>query len=143
MRIEPLSPNGELRALLERCGLPIADLAASASLQCYGVQRDGRLLGVVALESYDAVALLRSLAVAPEARGSGLGQALVRFAEREAAARHIGRLYLLTNTAAPFFAKLGYQATARETAPPAIRMSAQFSGLCPASASFLSKRLDD
>ncbi|MNR54976.1 acetyltransferase [compost metagenome] len=89
------------------------------------------------------MALLRSLAVAPEARGSGLGQALVRFAEREAAARHIGRLYLLTNTAAPFFAKLGYQATARETAPPAIRRSAQFSGLCPASASFLSKRLDD
>lgn len=142
MHIEPLSPNGELRALLERCGLPVADLAAATSLQCYGCRRDDRLLGVVALESYGAVALLRSLAVAPEARGSGLGQALVRFAERAAAARHIGQLYLLTNTAAPFFAKLGYQATARETAPPAIRMSAQFSGLCPASASFMSKRLD-
>lgn len=143
MHIEPLPPNDELRALLERCGLPVADLAASTSLQCYGYRRDDRLLGVVALESYGAVALLRSLAVAPEARGSGLGQALVGFAERAAAARHIGQLYLLTNTAVPFFAKLGYQATARETAPAAIRMSAQFSGLCPASASFMSKRLDD
>lgn len=142
MHIEPLSPNCELLALLERCGLPVADIATATALRFYGCQRDGRLLGVVALESYGAVALLRSLAVSAEARRSGLGYALVRFAERQAAARQIACLYLLTTTAAAFFAKLGYQAMARESAPAAIRSTAQFSGLCPASSSFMSKRLD-
>jgi len=63
----------------------------------------------------------------------------VSFAEGHAAAHGVSDLYLLTTTADAWFRGHGYSPAARDTAPPAIRATSQFSGLCPAAASLLHK----
>lgn len=75
--------------------------------------------------------------VAPEARGRGLGAALVRERAAWAGARGLPRLWLLTTSAAPFFQGLGFEPASRAAAPPALQASAEFAGVCPASAACL------
>ena len=95
--------------------------------------------GLVGLELYDRVALLRSLAVAPDAQRSGLGSALLEHAEGYAYARGVRALYLLTTTAEHFFIGRGYRRTSRESCPDAIRSTSEFASLCPASSALLVK----
>ena len=97
--------------------------------------------GVVGLEVYDEVALLRSLAVSTKSRGNGYGKELVSHAEGYAQSLGVKAVYLLTTTAADFFQQLGYKAVDRETAPEAIQQTQQFSVLCPATSAFMVKIL--
>lgn len=143
MLIEPLASADEAIPLLLECGLPVEDLSAIASVQFFGIHAENALIGVVGLEAYPPYALLRSLAVTPAFRASGLGRKLVAFAESQAAARGITQLFLLTTTAEKFFLGLGYVPADRAAAPPVIRGTAQFSGLCPASSVFLCKHVGD
>jgi threonine dehydrogenase-like Zn-dependent dehydrogenase len=48
--------------------------------------------------------------------------------------------WLLTTSAAPFFTRLGFAATPRDLAPPAIAATRLFAGLCPASATLMRRR---
>jgi amino-acid N-acetyltransferase len=130
-----------LHALLTEAELPVADLAELALEHFLACGPRAAPDGVVGLELHAADALLRSLAVRPRARGRGLGQALVAAAERHARAQGVTRLYLLTTSAASFFARLGYVQVPREQAPPAIRATAQFANLCPTTSSFMTKAL--
>ncbi len=104
-----------------------------------GCDDGANLIGVVGLEIYGTVALLRSLAVAPAWQGRGLGAALLAHAERAARQRGIAALYLLTTTAEAFFAQRGYARIPREAVPPILRQTAEFAALCPASAVCLTK----
>ena len=141
MRAEAISLNMEVEALLTEAQLPVADLASSRSLKLLGIRDGARLAGVVGVEVYGSVGLLRSLAVEPSHRKSGLGVSLVSNAETWAAEQGVETLYLLTTTAAQFFAKRGYEAVPRSEAPAAIAATAQFSDLCPASSTFMRKVL--
>ena len=49
---------------------------------------------------------------------------------------------LLTTTAASFFAKRGYRPLARDEAPAAVRATAEFRSICPASATCMGKSLE-
>ena len=139
-KVQPVEFNDEVAALLRASGLP-SDDAGAPQVQLLGCRRSRRLAGVVGLELYGSVGLLRSLAVADSSRGRGLGQALVAHAEKVAARSGVRTLYLLTTTAADFFSRLGYARAPRESAPAAIAATTQFTGVCPASAAFLSKSL--
>ncbi|MDP3773228.1 MAG: arsenic resistance N-acetyltransferase ArsN2 [Gemmatimonadales bacterium] len=120
--------------LLAEAKLPVADLSADR-MAGFLMVRSGELLeGVVALEEYGASGLLRSLAVAPATRGTGLGKHLVAALEDRARGRGIAELWLLTTTAAGFFAKAGYRVAERSSAPEAVRGSTEFASLCPSSA---------
>jgi amino-acid N-acetyltransferase len=85
--------------------------------------------------------LLRSLAVAPAFRSSGIAHKLVAFVESLAATHDIKELFLLTTTAERFFLGLGYSPAARMAAPPVIQATPQFSNLCPSSSAFLVKNV--
>ena len=51
-------------------------------------------------------------------------------------------VYLLTTTAESFFAQRGYQhAPQGFRAPPAIRTTREFAGICPASSAFMTRTL--
>lgn len=128
-------------SLLAQAKLPTADLTAAHCEDFFFAGPAAEPTGLVGLEIFGDVALLRSLVVAPGRRGSGEGAALLRHAEDEARARGVRVLYLLTTTAEPFFAKHGYVRAARDTAPPAIRATREFSGICPASSAFMSRQL--
>lgn len=129
-----------VRALLVAQSLPSEDVGASNEANRFHLaEQDGQIVGCAGLEMYGTDALLRSVAVAPSMRDSGLGRALVGIAERDAAAIGVQRLFLLTTTAADYFRRLGYQRCDRSAAPSLVQASAQFSGLCPASAVCMSK----
>lgn len=131
-----------LCALLGAAGLPHEDLTP-AHLRDFLLLREGEaVVGAVGLERLGADALLRSLVVRPDQRGRGLGGRLVDAAEARARNEGVTRLWLLTETAAPFFAARGYAPAERDRAPEAIRATAEFAALCPASAACLAKRLD-
>jgi protein-tyrosine-phosphatase/N-acetylglutamate synthase-like GNAT family acetyltransferase len=126
--------------LLEASGLPVSDLDRSRPA-LLGVRDDAGLTGVVGLELHGTSGLLRSLAVRSGVRGSGLGGSLVEAAERLARSRGVERLFLLTDTAEPFFARRGYHRVERATAPPEIQGTAEFSSLCPSTSAFMVKEL--
>lgn len=141
MNIVALPSVEEVLPVLAGCDLPVADISAASPPQFFGVRFAGSPVAVIGLEQFQSVGLLRSLAVVPGHRGQGLAKALVSHAESHAAAQGVESLFLLTTTAAPFFIRLGYRPASREAAPPAVRATAQFSGLCPSSSAFLSKRI--
>jgi GNAT superfamily N-acetyltransferase len=86
-------------------------------------------------------ALVRSVAVSPEARGRGVGAALVAALVERAHEEGVERLWLLTTDSAPFFERLGWRVADRSAAPPAIAASRQFSSLCPASSTLMVRTL--
>ena len=63
------------------------------------------------------MALLRSLAVAPDRRGRRLAHDLWRRILDRARALELERLYLLTTTAEPLFARWGFARIARDVVP--------------------------
>jgi homocysteine S-methyltransferase len=130
-----------IRRLLEDSRLPTEDL--EHSLPVLFVAPEGPMLvGAGGFEVHGDAGLLRSVVVADRLRGTGLGRALVESAEAAARQRGLRELVLLTETAHDFFARLGYVDIARESAPEAIRNSAEFKSICPQSARCMSKRLD-
>ncbi len=125
--------------LLRHAGLPVADV--SAEELSLVAEKDGCLQGVIGLQSFEDVALLRSLAVSADERGAGIGPALVSALETMCLSKGVLELWLLTIDADAFFAKLGYLIAERSDAPQRIRSTEEFSALCPAEAVLMSKRL--
>ncbi|HWI28009.1 MAG TPA: arsenic resistance N-acetyltransferase ArsN2 [Stellaceae bacterium] len=114
-------------------GLPLADLPGHSEFFVFR-EPAGGLIGFAALEPYGNAALLRSLVVLPPARARAQGSAIVAWMIEEAQRRGIDALYLLTTSAAPFFAKLGFQRIERAAVPAAIAAAPEFATLCPATA---------
>jgi N-acetylglutamate synthase-like GNAT family acetyltransferase len=75
----------------------------------------GRVVSCVALESYGPdLAEIRSLAVAPEIHGRGMGAHLLEFALAEARRREIARVFAVTH-APDFFLRRGFAAASRQS----------------------------
>jgi amino-acid N-acetyltransferase len=128
----------ELR--LDESGLPVEDLDAALD-SLYVCEVGDERIGFGGLEQYDDVALLRSVVVDETVRGEGYGTAITTGLLDRARDDGIEEVYLLTTTAAAFFADLGFERTDREAAPEPIRETTQFSDLCPDSAVCLRYRL--
>ncbi len=134
------SDRPAIEGLLNANELPLDGL--ETALQTAVVARAaGGVVGCAAIEPYGPVGLLRSVCVAAELRGSGVGSRLVAAAEALAAERGIKDLYLLTETAESWFPRLGYVAAARSAVPAELTASPEFAGACPDSAAVLHKRL--
>jgi amino-acid N-acetyltransferase len=121
-------------ALLGALDLPLAGLDACFSTSWVAEAADGPLVGLAGVELYPDGALLRSVAVHPDWRGTGLGRALVSRALDGARAAGARDAYLLTTTAERWFPRFGFVAIARDEVPPGVRQSIEFREACPASA---------
>lgn len=138
---------------LAEAGLPYSDLRAEHMASFFvaeaaepdkaATQSSVRIVGVVGVERWGEAALLRSLVVTPAWRGGGLAQRLVAQAEQLARSRGAADLWLLTTTAADYFAQRGYQRVARSEAPAALQQSTEFQSLCPASATCMGRALEN
>lgn len=130
----------DIQDLLSLYNLPAQDVGPH--LGNFIVARAGAgLAGVVGLEAYGRVGLLRSLAVSPERRGRGLGQELYARLLAQAGEQGIEEIYLLTTTAEEFFSRRGHRLIDRAQAPAEIQATAEFQGLCPVSARVMYKSL--
>lgn len=129
-----------VETLLERNDLPSQDVRSKP--ECFYVGYDGGdPVGIGGIESYSPDGLLRSVVVDRTVRENGIGTALCNALETEARARDVETLYLLTTTAATFFATCGYREIERSAAPASIRQTTEFSDLCPTEADCLKKSL--
>lgn len=129
-----------VEALLRSASLPTDGVAGA--IDGFVVAEDrGHLSGVAGLEIRGETALLRSLAVMPSARGTGLGHRLVARLLDEARRRGLSSLWLLTETAERFFAGIGFRPVHREQVPAVLRATAEFSHLCPDSATVMARRV--
>ena len=131
-----------IKAALRKAGLPADDVEAPDRLFWRFETADLVPVGFGGLEIHGKDALLRSVVTLPPIRGQGLGAAIVAVLEVEARVLGCRAVWLLTTTAADYFADLGYAACERADVPPSIRESRQFAALCPASATVMTKRLD-
>lgn len=130
-----------IRTLLAVAGLPVDDVDASLIDSLLVIRDDGGLQGVVGLQRLGEAAMLRSLAVADAARHRGAGAALLDAAEARARSENVDTIFLLTTSAATYFERRGYAHHDRALAPDAIRATAQFASICPASSAFMAKHI--
>jgi amino-acid N-acetyltransferase len=144
MQVRPATPQDldAIRRLLAASGLPTEDLTPSHLAHFFVAHEGSTLVGVVGAELYDGVALLRSLAVASARRGDGVGARLVARLEQYAHQEGARVLYLLTTTAAAYFARHGYRQVERAALPAAIQATDEAARLCPSSATCMHKRID-
>jgi N-acetylglutamate synthase-like GNAT family acetyltransferase/thioredoxin reductase len=103
---------------------------------------NGEIVGCAGAEVYGEVALLRSVSVAPGLHQQGVGKLMVGRLLDEARRRQVARIYLLTVTAPEYFAQFGFKRSAMDTAPQALKSSAEFQGACPACAALMSLTLN-
>jgi N-acetylglutamate synthase-like GNAT family acetyltransferase len=127
--------------LLARASLPASDLEQCKLSSFFGCESESKLIGLVGLELFDSVALLRSLAVDVSRQRSGLGKMLVFHAEDFARSAGVETVYLLTTSAESFFERLGYSSVSRDCAPGEICATTQYSELCPVDSAFMMKCL--
>ncbi|MDZ7631229.1 MAG: GNAT family N-acetyltransferase [Gemmatimonadaceae bacterium] len=98
----------------------------------------GAVIGAAGVERYvdanGSVGLFRSAVVDDRWRGRGVGAALTRNRMAWAESERLEALYLLTETAADYWPRFGFERTSREAAPDAIMASHEWRHGCPASA---------
>jgi amino-acid N-acetyltransferase len=129
-------------ALLRRAELPPDGLDEQFG-DAYAVAEDaGRIVGAAGVEVYGRCGLLRSVAVDADARGRGVGERLTRERLAWARARGLRTVYLMTNTAAGYFPRIGFAPVARDEVPEEVRRSLQFAAVCPSTAAVLALELE-
>ena len=117
-------------ALLQKSGLPQDGLSDHVTTTLVA-REDHAIVGSAALELYGTVALLRSVAVADQLRGQGLGQQLTKEALKLAEQHGVTLVYLLTETASGFFPRFGFRPIPRSEAAPAVHASTEWTTACP------------
>jgi len=129
-----------IAALLQHAQLPTDDLAAHLAT-AFVARRGNQIVGSAALEVYSDGALLRSVAVDPTCRNTGLGHRLTTHALARAAEQALPAVYLLTTTADAYFPRFGFERIDRTEVPASVQASVEFRGACPASAIAMRKWL--
>jgi amino-acid N-acetyltransferase len=146
--IDPISLGPAAKAdasailsLLERADLPTAGLVEHLD-ETLVARKGDEIVGVAALELYEGGALLRSVVVDAQERGSRLGHRLTESAIGRAARLQMPAVYLLTTTAPQFFPRFGFEVITRSEVPESLQQSVEFTTACPASAVVMRKRLE-
>lgn len=117
-----------IESLLKAEWLP--PMAIAEFLDSFWVlETGGRVAGCAGIEIYGEAAVLRSVVVAPELRGTGEGQRLVTVGLDYARQHGAKRVYLFTMHAAPFFARYGFAPVTTGEFEPSVRESWQYIGL--------------
>jgi glycerol 3-phosphatase-2 len=124
-----------LRALLESAGLSgrgASDRLRGTVLVEAPEDRSGqgRVAATATVEPFGDHGLLRSVAVRDDLRGFGLGMLAVAAASSLARTMGVRRLALFTESAAGFFASLGFQTVDRTELPEPVRTSPQVTQEC-------------
>ena len=130
-----------VRELLVRVDLPLDGAETAFETGLVTVDED-RVVGCAAIETYERTALLRSVAVTPRLQGSGVGTSLVHAAEALARTTGANEMILLTETAEPWFERLGYERIEREAAPADVARSVEFVSACSETAIAMRRPLE-
>ena len=141
LRRAAAADQGAALQLLADLKLPSAGVAEWWA-QFTVAEAGGAIVGMAGIENYGSGALLRSVAVHPDWRSTGLGRMLVLAVLDQAYAGGARDAYLLTTTAEHYFPRLGFTVIPRAAVPAAVQASVEFREACPASAVVMHRPLD-
>jgi amino-acid N-acetyltransferase len=130
----------EIETLLHSLELPVAGVRDWVE-RFWLAARDGEIIGVAGIELYAGGALLRSVAVAPAWRSTGVARTLVERSLAQARTDGARDAFLLTTTADRYFPRLGFIEIARDAVPASVQHSVEFREACPASAVVMRRAL--
>ena len=124
---------GFIEHLLKENNLPFEDIKTLG--KDFFLAYEGSLLvGMIGLEKFNNIGLLRSFVVKEEYRNKGYGRKICDSLIQLAKLQNIRELYLLTTTAKKFFEIIGFKVIEKTIVPFDIKNTAEFQGLCPATA---------
>lgn len=126
--------EGTIKSLLKRNNLPSEDILPNNLKDFFIAKTKEKIIGIIGLEIFEEIGLLRSLCVEETFRKKGIGFLLYKDLSIYAHSKGIRELYLLTTTAEAFFHRLGFLTVDRSIVPESIRMTSEFRDLCPSSA---------
>ena len=134
--------RADLERLLEEAGLPTEGLDPAPDRTVVAFEGD-RLWGAATVHRYAGGGLLRSVVVAKDLRGRGLGAKLTEKAIDLARQSGVTTIYLLTETASEFFLRFGFEVIPRESVPVDVARDVEFTTLCPSLATVMAARLSN
>ena len=129
-----------INKILECNELPFEDCKEHIG-NFFVVEEEGKFFGLGGLQICDEIGLVRSIVVVPDYRGRGIAREIYRLIESRAREIGIKALYLLTDTAAEYFLKLGFSVKNRNDIPTSVTQTKQFSELCPSSAKIMFREI--
>ncbi|HXX30145.1 MAG TPA: arsenic resistance N-acetyltransferase ArsN2 [Myxococcaceae bacterium] len=121
-----------VEAVLRERKLPLVGVGEQMD-RFWVAEEGGSVVGTAGLEVHGRYGLLRSLAVLPNAGGSGTGSRLTWQVLEEAVAQGLREVYLLTTTAVEFFPRFGFVRIRRKEVPADLLASSEFE-VCPSTA---------
>ena len=132
------SQIAHIARILQANDLPVDDIN-NPQIELFAADLDEKIIGVVGVEKYGEIGLLRSLAVAHDFKEKGIGKKLVNYFMDWCSQNGIQQVYLLTTTASKYFSKFGFNTIERNEVPEAIKSTDQFKDICPATAMVMKK----
>lgn len=136
-------PRGEFRRAVAGDAPGIRALLDSSGLTSAGVEErivlthvcgEGAVEATACMDQADGYGILRAVAVRDSYRAKGLGLLAAVAALDDASARGISHVSLFTESAAPFFQRLGFRPVERSDLPEPVRNSRHASEECAQSA---------
>ena len=140
VRMAQPSDAPAIGAVLERCGLPVDDLARLVG-EFHVAILDGQLVGCACAERFGDTAIIRSVAVLREWRDQGVASHLVNTVMMRARANGVRRAVLLTSTCPSYFARYGFSLIHASKLPHEVLESKEFQRLRNTSALCMSAEL--
>lgn len=131
-----------LQVALREAGLAVDDLEEPNCIFYAYEALDGTPLGFGGFQRIGDAALILSILVEKDHRRAKIGKNLVSLLLHRALQAGAKTAWLLTEEAAPFFAKAGFKAKQRDEAPAEILATRQATQLCPQSATLLSRKIE-
>jgi len=139
LKLTPIAAADEIfLAALARENLSTADLATSRG-HYYSATVGDQIVGYGGYESLGRVVLLRSVVVIAT-RGLGVGRAIAQATLLQARNGGSEVAFLLTENAAGFFTRLGFEEITREETPAVVKTHPQYDRLCTDTAIIMRKR---
>jgi amino-acid N-acetyltransferase len=129
------SDIAQIKELLRVSHLPT--VGAEKAADRFLVADNGQIIGILGVLYEGEKALLRSFAVSPLYQGKGIGGFLVSAMLHELTAQNIQEVYLLTETAADYFKRIGFGEIARKAMPENLLKESGLDQACPCSSKCL------
>lgn len=127
-----------VRALLDTADLPYAGVEDFYDRSFVVTESGGVVVATIGVELYGRYGLMRSLAVDAVWRSAGIGRSLVEDRLDWAKASGLVAVFLITLTP-EYFVRFGFQPVRRDSVPPEIRESPEFSTICPETATVMAR----
>ncbi|HEX7478172.1 MAG TPA: GNAT family N-acetyltransferase [Polyangiales bacterium] len=125
-------PDSDLAQMLRSVDLPLP--VESDTVRMLKAYVDGELVGCVGYERYGQSAVLHSLVVIREAKGEGVGRALVEALLAKLRDAGCDEVFLMTSDTARYFGYFGFAPVALDSVAAEVRKSAEIAAYAPGEA---------